>query len=311
MSIRELVILGSGSQVPTRHRNQSGYFVRWDAHGFLIDPGEGTQRQMVHHGVTATAITRILISHFHGDHCLGLAGIAQRISLDQVPHPITAFYPASGQVFFDRLCHASIYYEAVPLRGRPITEPGEIDRDDELTVECRLLDHGVDCLGYRVQEVDQWNLDPEKLAAVGLAGPLVGQLKREGVVEHDGRTIRLEDVGVLRRGQSVAFISDTRMCEAAVELARDVDLLICEATYLESEAVDAGQHGHLTARQAARIAARAGARRLVLTHFSQRYSETDDFIAEASAIHPDVVAAEDGMVIGIERDRTRPGNRGD
>lgn len=176
MSIRELTILGSGSQVPTRHRNQSGYFLRWDAHGFLIDPGEGTQRQMVYHGVSATAISRILISHFHGDHCLGLAGVAQRISLDQVPHPVDAFYPASGEVFFDRLCHSSLYYEAVPLRARPITESGEIDRDDELFVECRALDHGPDCYGYRVQELDQWNLDPEKLTSAGLAGPAVGRL---------------------------------------------------------------------------------------------------------------------------------------
>ena len=95
MSVRELVVLGTSSQVPTRHRNHNGYFLRWDGHGLLFDPGEGTQRQMIIAGVTATSITRIFVTHFHGDHCLGLASMVQRISLDNVPHRIPTHFPAS------------------------------------------------------------------------------------------------------------------------------------------------------------------------------------------------------------------------
>src|SRR5436190_18449957 len=109
MSARELVVLGTASQVPTRYRNHNGYLLRWDEEGLLFDPGEGTQRQMIHAEVAATAVTRVCITHFHGDHCLGLAGVSQRISLDGAPHLVHAYYPSSGQVFYERLRHASIY----------------------------------------------------------------------------------------------------------------------------------------------------------------------------------------------------------
>ena len=106
---RELVILGTASQVPTRHRNHNGYFLRFDQHGFLFDPGEGTQRQMVRAGVSATDVTRICVTHFHGDHALGLPGILQRISLDAVPHQVTCHFPRDHAEYFDRLRHATPY----------------------------------------------------------------------------------------------------------------------------------------------------------------------------------------------------------
>jgi ribonuclease Z len=115
MSARELVVLGTSSQVPTRYRNHNGYLLRWDAHGILFDPGEGTQRQMTFANVTATAINRICVTHFHGDHCLGLAGITQRISLDGVPHEVPVHFPASGRKYFDRLRHASIFLDQARL----------------------------------------------------------------------------------------------------------------------------------------------------------------------------------------------------
>jgi ribonuclease Z len=102
MSDRKLIILGTASQVPGRTRNQNGYLLRFDDEGFLFDPGEGTQRQMIVSGVSASEITKIFISHFHGDHCLGLAGIIQRISLDKVPHEVEVYYPASGCKFFPK-----------------------------------------------------------------------------------------------------------------------------------------------------------------------------------------------------------------
>jgi ribonuclease Z len=299
MSARELIVLGTASQVPTRHRNHNGYFLRFDEEGVLFDPGEGTQRQMILCGVTATSITRILITHFHGDHCLGFASLVQRISLDGVPHAVPVHYPASGQVFFDRLRKASIFYDVARIVPCPIEAPGVLAEGGDLRLEARRLDHTVECYGYRLQEPDRWNLDPEALEALGLQGPKVGRLKRDGQVEHEGRTVRLEDVGRLRRGQVVAFVMDTRLCAAAFELARGVDLLVCESTYLHGEAQEARKNGHLTAREAATIAHEAGARRLVLTHFSQRYPDTAPFVAEARALHDDVVAVQDGDTVPL------------
>ncbi|MCA9658673.1 MAG: MBL fold metallo-hydrolase, partial [Myxococcales bacterium] len=124
MSARELVVLGTASQVPTRYRNHNGYLLRWDAEGILFDPGEGTQRQMITAAVTASMITRICITHFHGDHCLGFASMVQRISLDRVPHTVDVYYPASGQVYYDRLRRASIFHDVSHIEPHPIREAG-------------------------------------------------------------------------------------------------------------------------------------------------------------------------------------------
>src|ERR1700757_1820177 len=120
MSTREVVIVGTASQVPTRIRNHNAAILLWDDLGILFDPGEGTQRQMTLAGLSASQITHVCITHFHGDHCLGLAGIVQRLSLDRVPHSVTIVYPKSGQVFFERLRHASSFYETATLIPRPI-----------------------------------------------------------------------------------------------------------------------------------------------------------------------------------------------
>lgn len=299
MSLRQLVVLGTASQVPTRYRNHNGYLLLWDGRGLLFDPGEGTQRQMVLAGVRATQITRILVTHFHGDHCLGLAGIVQRISLDEVPHTVDVHYPASGQVYFERLRHASIFQDKSNICPRPTTDEGVIHDDGELAVHARALVHSADTFGYRIEEPDTWRLDGRRVAAAGLRGPAIGELKRRGEVVVDGRTVRVEDVGVRLAGQKVAFIMDTRLCDAAFELAEGVDLLICESTFLSSEEREAHAYGHLTAAQAGRIAAESGARRLVLTHFSQRYRTDAPFVEEAGALHDDVVAAGDLMRIDV------------
>ena len=299
MSARELITLGTASQVPTRYRNHNGYLLRWDDEGILFDPGEGTQRQMIYAGVTTAAITRICITHFHGDHCLGLAGISQRISLDRVPHTVHVHYPASGQVYYDRLRQASIFHDVALVEPHPITGPGEIVAAPKFTMRTLPLDHGVEAWGYRLQERDSRTMLPERLAAAGVRGPAVRRLLLDGQIVVDDRTVLLDDVSVQRLGQSVAFVMDTRMCDSAVELARGVDLLICESTYLSCDADKALDHGHLTAAQAATIARAAGARKLVLTHFSQRYTSVEPFVAEAREIFENVVAANDGDTIPV------------
>src|SRR5690606_17438847 len=240
MSVRELFVLGTASQVPTRRRNQNGYFERWDGDGFLFDPGEGTQRQMIHFGVTATSITNVLITHFHGDHCLGFARLVQRISLDEVPHTVQAFYPASGQRYYDRLRHASIFRDVARALPRPISTPGVVHETPDWQLVALPLEHTVECFGSRVVEPDRWSVDAAAAAARGIRGPLVGRLKREGrATAPDGTTVALADVAEQRPGQKVAFVMDTRLCDNVYELARDADLLICESTYLHQDVADA------------------------------------------------------------------------
>ncbi|MGW0576224.1 ribonuclease Z [Streptomyces sp. NPDC002920] len=279
MSVRELVVLGTASQVPTRHRNHNGYLLRWDGEGILFDPGEGTQRQMLRAGVAAHDLNRICVTHFHGDHSLGLAGVIQRVNLDQVPHPVTAHYPASGQRFFDRLRYATAYRETVGITEAPVGEDGALAATSSYTLEARRLSHPVESYGYRLVEPDGRRMLPERLAAHGLRGPDVGRVQREGAVGD----ITLDDVSEIRRGQRFAFVMDTRLCDGVHALAEGADLLVIESTFLNEDEQLAVDHGHLTAGQAARVAREAGVRHLVLTHFSQRYSDPEEFERQARA----------------------------
>jgi ribonuclease Z len=304
LSVRELVVLGTASQVPTRHRNHNGYLLRWDGEGFLFDPGEGTQRQMMLAGVSANDVTHICVTHFHGDHCLGLPGVVQRLSLDLVPHPVYAHYPASGQDFFSRLRHAASFYETADLREEPVTEDGPVASGSFGTVEARRLDHPVESFGYRLVEPDGRRIVPELLARFGISGPRVGELQRAGSVEIAGRTVTLERVSVGRPGQRFAFVMDTRLCDGVFALADRADLLVIESTFLAEDAGLASEYGHLTAAQAGRVAAECGVRRLVLTHFSQRYQDADRFHDEAAeAFGGDVVVAEDLHRVEVPRRR--------
>jgi ribonuclease Z len=305
--VRELVVLGTGSQIPTRARNHNGYLLRWDREGILFDPGEGTQRQMAFAGVAATDITRLCLTHFHGDHCLGLPGVVQRLSLDRVAHPVYAHYPASGQEFFDRLRHASAFYDAADVRTQPISTEGVVWTGPMGTLSVRRLDHPIEAFGYSLVEPDGRRILPQRLAEFGIGGPLVGTLQQAGSLELDGRTVTLPEVSESRPGQRFAFVMDTRLCDAVYALADRADMLVIEATYLDVDAELAQAYGHLTAGQAARVAAETAVRRLVLTHFSQRYDDPAAFRTEAARYFDgDIVVAQDLTRIAMPR-RVHPG----
>lgn len=305
--VRELVVLGTASQVPTRRRNHNGYFLRWDATGFLFDPGEGTQRQLLLAGIPVSAITCICITHFHGDHCLGLPGVLQRMSLDGVTRPVPVAFPAAGADYFARLRHASVFEDRLDVRPVPVDAPADgtpvpvlADREASLTLRAASLAHGVPTVGWQVEEDAGRTMLPDRLTRAGVSGAVVGQLQREGSVVVEGERVALEDVSVARPGQRVAVVMDTGRCAGAAALAAGVDLLVCEATYAEEESALAASYGHLTAGQAGALAADGKVRRLVLTHFSQRYRDVSPLLAEARATYDgDVAVAEDLDRIGV------------
>ena len=308
VSVRELVVLGTASQVPTRSRNHNGYLLRWDGEGLLFDPGEGTQRQMLLAGARASEITRLCVTHFHGDHCLGVPGVLQRMSLDGVPHEVQAVYPASGAEYFGRLRHAAIFHEVARLRERPVDDAGaDLPAEREpFWLETRPLSHTVPAVGYRLTEPDGRRMLPDKLAALAIAGPDVRTLQRDGEIAAGGRLVTLGEVSEPRRGQRFAFIMDTRLCDAAFALAEGADMLVCEATFTAGDEALASEYGHLTAGQAGRIAAESRARLLVLTHFSQRYLAADVARLAAEAADQfggEVVVAADLARIALPRRR--------
>jgi ribonuclease Z len=269
--MRELVILGTASQVPTRTRNHNGYLLLWDDEGLLFDPGEGTQRQMLLAGVAASRITRICLTHVHGDHCYGLPGVISRMALDGVAHPVHLHYPAAGEDVVRALL--AVASPGIDLRLHPHGAAGPIAPG----LEVEPLLHRVETFGYRITESDGRTMDPQRLEKAGIAGPDIGLLQRLGSL----RGVRLEDVSTHRPGQRFAFVMDTAPCAGAEALAEGADLLITESTYAAAEAELAAQYRHLTAGQAGALAAAGGVRRLVLTHFSSRYTDLEPLRREA------------------------------
>lgn len=301
MTVRDIIILGCSSQQPTRFRNHGAYLVRWNEEGLLFDPGEGTQRQFIFANIAPTCINRIFVSHFHGDHCLGLGSILMRLNLDKVTHPIHCYYPASGKKYFDRLRFGTIYHETIHVIEHPVYGPGIVEDDGHFRIEATLLEHGVDNLGWRITEPDTRKFDHAKLEASGVRGPMVRELQEKGKLLIAGTEVLLDDVSWIRKGDSIAVVIDTRYCQNALDIARGAKILLCESTYAEEHADLAYAHYHLTSKQAATLAKEAGVKKLILTHFSARYLHLRDMEHEAKEIFPNTVMAEDLKVIQFEK----------
>jgi len=292
MSKRDLIVLGTSSQHPTRTRNHGAYLFRWNGEGFLVDPGEGTQRQFIFANVPPTAVTRILVTHFHGDHCLGLGSMLMRLNLDGVKQ-VHVYYPASGKKFFDRLRYGTIYHETIEVIEHPIESEGLVDTMGGFSIEAYRLQHGIENFGYRIKENDEIKFYKDKLKEKGIWGPAVKQLQQDGYLIVEGNKVLLDEVSYLRKGDVAAVVLDTRYCEGALKTAQGAKILLAESTYLESEKDLAHSHYHMTAKQAGLLAKEAGAEKVVLTHFSARYVSGSDFENEARTLFPNAFAAED------------------
>lgn len=301
MTVRDIIILGCSSQQPTRFRNHGAYLVRWNEEGLLFDPGEGTQRQFIFANVAPTVVSRVFVSHFHGDHCLGLGSILMRLNLDKVTHPIHCYYPASGKKYFDRLRYGTIYHETITVIEHPVSAPGLVHDDGHFRIEADFLEHGVDNIGWRITEPDTRKFEPAKLEARGIRGPMVRELQEKGKLIVAGNEVNLDEVSWIRKGDSLAVVIDTRYCQSALDLSRNAKVLICESTYMDEHKDLAYEHFHLTSKQAATLAKKAGVKELILTHFSARYQNLREMELEAKSIFPNTHMAEDLKVIPFEK----------
>ena len=322
----ELTFLGTGSAMPTRQRNVSALALRLPERRelWLFDCGEATQHQLLRTPLRPPQIRRIFVSHLHGDHLYGLPGLLTSLSMLGVETPVDVYGPSGlGDVIAVtlRAAQAGCTYplHVHELAPGVVVDEGDGDGDGEgaLRVRCLPLAHGVPCFGFRVEESARpGKLDAARAADLGVvSGPDLGTLKRGGtVILAGGREVRGADlVAPPVPGRVLAICGDTSPCDAAVELARDADLLVHEATFGERRREMAAERGHSTAAQAAEVARRAGAARLVITHFSARYQQdgdetVDDLLAEARAVFPHTEAAHDLLTLAIPR-RAAPPSR--
>jgi ribonuclease Z len=297
--------------VPTRSRNVSSVALRLPqrAEVWLFDCGEATQHQLLRSAPKISQINRIFITHLHGDHVFGLPGLLATCGLAGHATGIDLYGPPGLADYVRSSIKYSYTILAYPLEIHEV-EPGMIYEDEELVVSCLPLKHRIPALGYRVTEKDRTGrFDVERAAALGVpAGPLYGKLKRgERVTLADGRTIDgAELCGPNEEGRKIVYCTDTMFSENAIELARDADLLIHEATYVAQDEALAHRGQHSTAEMAARVAHEARVRKLIITHFSQRYArgnevEPEALLAEARAVFPETEMARDFLTYTVPR----------
>lgn len=302
----EVVFLGTSASAPSIHRGLSSLAVLAGEHRFLVDCGEGTQRQILRSGIGFRRLNRILLTHGHLDHVLGLGGLVSTFIRWEDIDRLEIY---GGKNTLDRVQNliygVVLHNEQTPIPIHLIDlKPGRFFNAKEFSITAFPVMHrGAGNFGYVFQEHDHRPFEVERAVALGVpAGPERGRLVRgESVTLDDGRTITPEMVlGETIRGAKLVIVGDTGRTDNLTEAVRDADTLVIEATFLDSEADEARAFGHITARQAAQLALENGVRTLLLNHVSRRYRERD-LIAEARAVFPDSYVARDFDRFSIRR----------
>jgi ribonuclease Z len=303
----EILFLGTSASAPSAKRGLSAQVVIHNEYRFLVDCGEGTQRQILQSGLGFKNLTRILLTHGHLDHILGLGGLMSTFLRWEAIEELDIF---GGRATLDRV-HDLLYgvvlrgnVPPMPLRLNEI-KPSTFFEADDFTVTAFAVSHrGPDCLGYTFEVKARRPFLPERANELGVPfGPERRDLVAgKEITLPDGRRITPEDVlGPLQKGVKLVVVGDAGKTDNLIEICRDADALVIESTYLDEDAEMAGQFSHLTARQAAELAIKAGVKKLILTHISRRYREKD-VLKEAQSVFPNTVVARDFDSFQIKRE---------
>ncbi len=297
-----ITMLGTSAAIPTVDRNVAGIMVQREGALYLFDCGEGTQRQMMRYGVGFT-VDDIFLTHYHADHTLGLPGLLRTMGLQGRTATLRIYGPAGAERQLAPLIGLGMDRQRFPVEVIELHPGDGVDMPGCRIVTAKAVHKGP-CLAYALIEPPRLGrFDPELARGMGIPeGPLWGRIHRgESITLADGRVIAPADlVGPSRPGRRLVYSGDSAPCPEVIALAREADLLIHEATFGEDEAERARETFHATARDAARVAREAQARRLVLTHISARYSrEAPELLREARKVFPETIVGRDGLALEV------------
>lgn len=294
-----ITFLGTTCMVPTKERNHTSILLRFKSEGILVDCGEGTQRQIKIANHKLTEITKVLITHWHGDHTLGIPGLIQSLGASQYSGTLHIYGPKGTKEYMENMLRAFVFDNKVDIRIFEIKE-GKFFENEDYALEAYELEHGVTTLGYRFIEKDRRRINLNFTQKKGIPeGPLLGKLQKGKDITFNEEKILADDATYIVKGKKVAFMFDTTQCKNCLKLARDVDILISDSSFDSSYDDKAELRKHLTAGQAASIASQAGVGQLILTHFSTRYKDTSTLEEEAAKIFPNVRSAYDFLKIRL------------
>ncbi len=298
----EITFLGTSCMVPTKERNVSGIFLSYKAEGMLLDCGEGTQRQMNICGIKRTRVNRILVSHWHGDHVAGIVGLLQTLGNEEEQPSLEVYGPVGTKNFMYHLVRMCHFDMQVKLKVIELDPKGveQFFETEDFYLECAELNHNTVCIGFSFIEKDKLKINMDYLKKIGVpSGPHIKKLQEGKSFTYKGIKVDVEKATTLVLGRKITYIADTAPCTNAVDLADGADILISEAVYTSDLANKGEQYKHMTAKDAALMANQAGAKKLVLTHFSQRYKNTIALQEDAQMYFDNVVCAEDFMKLDL------------
>ncbi len=296
----EIVFLGTSSMIPTKERNHSAILISFKGNNILVDCGEGTQRQLKVAGLSVSKINKILITHWHGDHVLGLPGLIQTLAAGGYDKVLEIYGPKGTKEKFKHMFKAFEFDQnKIKLEIKDVNK-GKFFENEYFILETLPLEHSVTCLGYNFIEKDRRRIELAKAKRIGLKeGPLLGKLQDGKSITFKGKKIKPDSVSYVVKGKKVSFISDSLVCKNVYTLSKDADLLICESTYCSDLEEKGEEYCHMTARQAASIANKANVKKLILTHISARYKDAKEVENDAKDIFENVKCAYDFMKVKI------------
>lgn len=289
------VFVGTGGSWPSPERNVSAFALSLGREVVLFDCGEGTQRQLMRSSLSFMRISRIFITHFHGDHFLGLPGLIQSMALNDRKDALEIYGPYGTKRLVETLVRLGYFTPTYEVRVGNLRD-GDVVSGTDYEVRCVEAAHNVPSLAYALEEAmrpGRFNL--ERARALGIPeGPLYARLQTGETVEHKGKICTPEMVlGPPRRGRKVVYAGDTTPCNAVLELARDANLLVHDASTAADLEEKANAYGHSSSRQAAEIARRAGVKLLALVHLSPRYEDGSQVLKDAKEMFPNTILPSD------------------